>query len=39
MKRQGLNFNQIYLAKKGSTVHYMHNEKKNLILQLYLTII
>ena len=24
----GLNFNQIFLAKKGATVHYMHNEKK-----------
>ena len=24
----GLNFNQIFLAKKGSTVHYMHNEEK-----------
>ncbi len=25
----GLNQKQISLAKKGSTVHYMHNEKKN----------
>ncbi len=25
----GLNLNQMFLAKKGSTIHYMHNEKKN----------